>query len=104
MAIIVFVTCGSPEEAEKIAQLLVENHLAACVNIVNVKSVYEWQGKLERQPEWLLIIKTLDDKFEQLEKLVRVNHSYQAPEILALDIAAVSADYGNWIKSVCLRE
>lgn len=95
------VTCGSEEEAQRIAALLIEKHLAACVNIVPVRSIYEWQGKVEDQQEWLMIIKTEKSLFNDIKTIIEANHSYETPEIIAMDISMASDDYANWIKSIC---
>jgi periplasmic divalent cation tolerance protein len=97
--IVVFCTCGSPEEAETLARMLVERRLAACVNIVpSLRSIYRWQGKIEDAAEWLLLIKTSRARFEELSETLRAAHSYQVPEILALPAIAGSPDYLAWIE------
>jgi periplasmic divalent cation tolerance protein len=80
--------------------MLVENRLAACVNIADVSSVYEWKGKIENDREKLLIIKSVETKFGELEKFVKKNHSYECPEIIALEIKAGSKEYIEWVNSV----
>ena len=96
--IIVYVTAGSAEEAERLAQTLVGEKLAACVNrIKSVRSVYRWQGQVEQSDEELLIIKTRKELFSALEKRVRALHSYSVPEIIALPIIAGSAGYLAWL-------
>jgi periplasmic divalent cation tolerance protein len=94
-------TCGSDEEANRIASLLVSAHLAACVNIIPVKSVFEWKGKVEDQPEWLLIIKSVRSNFDAIKENVTANHSYELPEIVAVDLTSASGEYANWIRNVC---
>ena len=97
--IVVLVTCGSEEEALKIANVLVEEHLAACVNLVSpIRSIYRWEGKIWDEKEWLLIIKTQRTKFEDLAKRVKALHSYSVPEIIALPITDGSPAYLNWIE------
>lgn len=97
--IVVYVTAGGAEEAEKLAQTLVSEKLAACVNrIKSVRSVYRWQGKVEQSDEELLIIKTRKEQFGALEKRVRALHSYSVPEIIALPIVAGSAGYLAWLR------
>jgi len=97
--IVVFVTCGSEEEALKIANALVEEHLAACVNLVSpIRSIYRWGEKICDEKEWLLIIKTQRQRFEELEKKVKSLHSYSVPEIISLPIAEGSSSYLNWIR------
>ena len=99
--IVVFVTCGSEEEALKIANALVEEHLAACVNLVSpVRSIYRWEGKIWDEKEWLLIIKTQKQRFEELEKKVKSLHSYSVPEIISLPIVEGSSSYLNWLEEM----
>lgn len=96
--IAVFSTCGSEEEAKRIARALVEQRLAACVNVVSpVRSVYRWKGAIEEAEEWLLLIKTRRDLFEKLEERLRALHSYDTPEIVALPMVAGAAAYLDWI-------
>jgi periplasmic divalent cation tolerance protein len=100
-AIVVFLTAASGEEAARLADLLVGANLAACVQILpEMESVYRWQGKIERQAEILLLAKTTLGKFVKLEAEVRGLHSYDTPEIIAVPIAAGSAPYVNWLKSL----
>jgi len=80
--------------------MLVENRLAACVNVTDVISVYEWKGKIENDNEKLLIIKTVESKFGELERFVKDNHSYECPEIIALEVKAGSREYVDWVNSV----
>jgi periplasmic divalent cation tolerance protein len=97
--IVVLVTCGSEEEALKIANGLVEDHLAACVNLVSpIRSIYRWEEKIWDEKEWLLIIKTQGKKFDELEKRVKSLHSYAVPEILSLPMVEGSSSYLNWIR------
>ena len=78
--------------------MLVGAHLAACVQIFpEMESVYRWQGKIERQPEILLIAKTIRSRFDELEREIRALHSYDTPEIVALPIVAGSAPYLDWL-------
>jgi uncharacterized protein involved in tolerance to divalent cations/8-oxo-dGTP pyrophosphatase MutT (NUDIX family) len=98
--IVVYVTAGSAEEAEQLAQTLVGEKLAACVNrIKSVRSVYRWQGQIEQSDEELLIIKTRKELFSALEKRVREVHSYSVPEVIALPIIAGSAGYLSWLRN-----
>jgi periplasmic divalent cation tolerance protein len=96
--ILVLCACGSEAEAEEIADRLVSNRLAACVNIsAPVRSVYRWQGKVESAPEWLLTIKTERTRFDDLAAAIQAIHSYELPEIVALPITAGFAPYLKWI-------
>jgi periplasmic divalent cation tolerance protein len=97
--IVVLVTCGSEDEAIKIANALVEEHLAACVNLIApIRSIYRWEGKIWDEKEWLLVIKTQKDRFKELEKEVKTLHSYSVPEIISLPIVEGSSAYLNWIR------
>jgi periplasmic divalent cation tolerance protein len=95
---IVLTTAGSADEARKIADALVDRRLAACVNIVpQVESVYRWQGKVERASEWLLIIKTHADVFEDVCSAIKSLHSYELPECIMLEIGQGDQEYLDWI-------
>ena len=97
-AIVVFVTASSQEEANKIAQLLLDSKKAACINIVpRVDSMFWWQGKLDSAQESLLIIKTKASVLHEVVNLVKGVHSYEVPEIIALPIVGGSEDYLKWI-------
>jgi len=95
---IVLCTTGSEDEARKIAHHLVKRQVAACVNIIRqVESIYRWQGKVESSQEWLLLIKTTADKFDDVRDAIRELHSYDLPECVAIAIEEGSADYLEWI-------
>ena len=96
---IVLVTCGSAAQARKIAEAVVKNRLAACVNILTapVESVYRWKGKVEKARECLLIIKTGKTRLPALERKVLRLHSYETPEFVALPISGGSSKYLSWI-------
>ena len=96
--IVVFSTCSSREEADRIAYQLVDRHLAACVSVVpGVGSVYRWQGAVERAEECLLIVKTSRSVFERLRARIEQLHSYSTPEIVALPIVDGAEAYLNWM-------
>lgn len=96
---IVFCTCPDKETAVKIAEVLVSTRLAACVNIINeVTSIYEWQGKLEKDKECQLIMKTTVSCLDDLEKTVNSMHPYELPELIAVSISDGSAGYLDWIQ------
>ena len=93
-------TAGSVDEANRLADMLVDKRLAACVQIMReMDSVYRWQGKVERQREVLLIAKTLSSKFAELEKEVVKLHSYETPEIVAVPLSAGSGPYLEWLSA-----
>jgi periplasmic divalent cation tolerance protein len=103
-ALLVFSTCANREEAERIALTLVNEHLAACVNIMPpVQSVYRWQGAVERAEEWLLLIKTTKARFAHLRDRLEAIHSYDTPEIIATDIVEGSEPYLKWLREQCVE-
>ncbi|PYV43943.1 MAG: hypothetical protein DMG06_08625 [Acidobacteria bacterium] len=96
--IVVLVTCGNQEQAERLAKSLVEKRLAACVNLVpGITSWYWWENKLTQDQEILLMMKSSRGKFAELEKEVLRLHSYAVPEVIALQIVEGSENYLNWI-------
>ena len=98
-ALVVLMTTNNHDEAEKIAEILIEKRLAACVQILpHMTSIYHWQGNIEKGAEFLMLAKTLSANFAELEKTVRENHSYTVPEIVAIKAENVSAPYFNWLK------
>jgi periplasmic divalent cation tolerance protein len=97
---VVLTTCGNREEAEKIANALVESRVAACVNIVGpIKSVYRWEGKVENAEEFLLLVKTWGEAYEDVEAMIRELHSYDLPECIALRVERGSEAYLEWMEN-----
>lgn len=97
-AIIVLCTCPDDACAKRITDALVDEHLAACVNLLpGVASTYRWDGKICRETESMMLIKTTRDSFDALRERIVSLHPYDVPEIIALDIAAGSAAYLDWI-------
>jgi periplasmic divalent cation tolerance protein len=95
---IVLTTTSSEEEARMIARHLVESRLAACVNIIpQVESIYRWQGKVDSSREWLLMVKTTQERFPAVREAIRKLHSYDLPECVALNIEDGSSDYLQWL-------
>lgn len=100
--VVVYVTCGSQQEASRIAHDLVEQGLIACANLVpGITSVYRWQGTVHNDPEVLLIAKTRRDLFAALSRRVKELHSYDLPEIIALPLEAGLPGYLQWIDDAC---
>ena len=97
--IVVFTTCGSEEEARKLAAALVEKRMAACVNITApVTSVYRWKGSVEEAKEWMLIIKSRRERFDELRMVLESAHSYELPEVLAIPVVDGSPNYLAWVE------
>lgn len=95
----VLTTAGSEREAERIAAVLVEQRLAACVQISGpVLSLYRWQGEIEREREWQCLAKTTRARFEAVAAAIAASHSYEEPEIVATPIVAGSPGYLAWIE------
>ena len=89
---------GSEKEAQRICDTLVENRLAACVQVAGpVSSTYRWQGKIEREREWQCLAKTEARLYDEVEASIRGIHSYDEPEILVTPIATGSPGYLAWI-------
>lgn len=96
---IVYVTCPDPETGESIAGRLVEERLAACVNVVpGLRSVYRWRGAIEVDAEVLLLIKTTAARFDALRERVRELHPYEVPEIVATTVVQGSDAYLQWVR------
>ena len=96
--ILVLSNCGSEEEARRVARALVEARVAACVNIVpGIQSVYHWQGAIQEDSEWMLVIKSTRSMFDSLSAELRKIHSYQVPEVLAIPIIAGDQNYLDWM-------
>jgi len=96
--ILVFSTCESKDEAERLAKALLEAHLVACVNVITqIRSFYWWKEKVESADEALMVIKTSTELFDQVRDLIESRHSYDVPEIIALPITAGSAAYLEWL-------
>ena len=94
----VFVTIGDESKAEEIAGKIVEKRLAACVQITGpVTSVYRWEGKMNRDREWLLIFKSSKKLYNELEGEIKRLHTYDVPEILALPVEDGNKDYMGWM-------
>ena len=96
--LLVLTTCASAEDADRLAASLVEQRLAACVNALGqVQSTYRWQGRVEREQESLLVIKTTEARLAEIEKVIRERSSYEVPEVLAIPVHGGSAAYLGWL-------
>ncbi len=98
--LIVFCTCPNAEEAERIAHAVVDERLAACVNILPaMRSIYRWQDAVESAEEILLLIKTTEAEFRKLRDRIIELHSYDTPEVIAIPITAGSDKYLSWLRA-----
>lgn len=98
--VVVFVTASSYEEAEKIGRMIVESRLAACANVISgMRSIFRWDNKISVENECLMIIKTTQQRYSELEAAIRKSHSYTVPEIIALPVIAGALSYLDWIRS-----
>jgi periplasmic divalent cation tolerance protein len=98
--IVVLSTCASEQEAEQLARAMLEQRLAACVNVVpGVRSYYRWKGELESAQEWLLLIKSSRELLPPLLAALRKVHTYEVPEAIAVAVVDGAADYLSWLDS-----
>ena len=98
--IVILSTCASETEAEKLARLLLDQHLCACVNVLpRVRSFFHWKGKVDCGDEVLLLIKSSRALFPSIVSVVEAAHSYEVPEVIALPIVDGSAPYLDWLRS-----
>lgn len=98
--ILVFIDCPNKEEAEEVSRILLEKRLVACVNILTnpIHSLYFWHKHIEEAQEIILLAKTFDEKWGEIEKTVSKVHSYDTPGILAIPLSHVSKKYLSWMK------
>jgi len=97
--VVTLITTPQTEEAKKIGDKLIRDKIAACVNIIpHINSIFWWENKIEEASESLLIIKTTKNKLTELIRVVKENHSYSVPEIIALPISGGNEDYLRWIE------
>ncbi len=91
-------TIDNKSSAEKIARTLIDEKLAACVQIIGpVTSIYQWQGKLEQSSEFLCLVKTEKSLYSKLEQRIKALHPYETPEIISIDIIDIELNYSKWI-------
>lgn len=100
----VITTVSKKTDAEKIAKVLIDGRLAACVQIIGpIKSIYRWKGKIENAKEWACLIKTRKTLYKKVESAIRKIHPYEVPEIIAVSIAQGSKDYLKWLSGNTIK-
>ena len=103
--VVVLLTASSDEEARRIGRALVEERLAACVNVVGpIASIFRWEGRVQEEAEHLLVVKARRADVERLAARVRALHSYDVPEVLALEVVGGSAPYLDWLRDATARD
>ncbi|MEK6917099.1 MAG: divalent-cation tolerance protein CutA [Nanoarchaeota archaeon] len=100
---IVYITTRNASEAKKISQHLLKKKLAGCVNIFPIESMYWWQDEIQEDVEFVLLVKTADDKFEEIEKEIIKLHKYDIPAIYSWKIDKVNEKYEKWINNNCKK-
>jgi periplasmic divalent cation tolerance protein len=97
---VVITTTGNKEDAEKIANALLSEKLAACIQVTQIKSYYSWKGSVNVDDEHLLLVKCKEVDYSEIEKCIKANHSYEIPEIILLPISTGLPAYLGWINDV----
>ena len=100
MLITVVTTTNSKKNAKKVANTLLQKRLAACIQIDKILSYYTWQGKIERQKEYRLTIKTQKRHYKKIVKTIKKLHSYDTPEIIKINIDKADKSYAKWVEEV----
>ena len=102
--LLVFVTAANPEEAAKISESAVASHQAACATTIqNVHSIYWWEGKVVKDQESVVMLKTTSDRFEALQETIMAIHSYKVPEIVAVPVVKGLPQYLAWVEAETAR-
>lgn len=97
--VLIMVTTGGRDDAERLGEALVVEHLAACCSVVpTVHSFYYWEGQLKREHEALLLVKTVESRAEAVQEYVRSHHEYELPEILQVSVVGGSPAYLKWLE------
>ena len=96
--IVILSTCSTRQEAERLARLLVDDRLAACVTVIpQVRSFYRWKDAVESSEEYLLLIKSSRDRFDSVRAKIETAHSYEVPEVIAIPVVDGAPNYMNWL-------
>jgi periplasmic divalent cation tolerance protein len=103
--VVVLVTASGDEEARRIGRALVDERLAACVNVIGpIASIFRWKDRVQEESEHLLVVKARRADVERLAARVRALHSYEVPEVLALDVVGGAAPYLDWVRDSTARD
>jgi periplasmic divalent cation tolerance protein len=106
--ILIYTTCENVEHAKSLSKTLLQKRLCACVNIIpQMYSLYFWppkEGKIEESNEVVLLIKTVKEKFNEVERVIKANHSFEMPAIFSMPIDQVNKDYLTWIKNEVIKK
>ncbi|RLE69516.1 MAG: divalent-cation tolerance protein CutA [Thermoprotei archaeon] len=104
MYIQVFTTIDSKVRAETLAKTLLEKRIAGCIQIIGpITSIYWWNNKIEREKEWILLIKSREKNYKEIERTIKEIHPYQIPEIIAVPIISGSRNYLNWLDKILVK-
>ena len=95
--LLITTTFNNEQEAKKLIDFLLSKRLVSCCQLSTVNSTYRWQGKIVSEPEYLLQMKSKKALFKEIERIIKANHSYETPQIVAYDITAGSQEYLAWI-------
>lgn len=98
--VFVYTTCRDADEAKKISTLLIEKHFAACVNMWPIESCYMWEGAMKCEKEYGVLIKTNENKIQDIEDMVMKNHTYSTPFVGAVDVRRINRAYKEWMSQV----
>ncbi len=98
--VFIYTTCRDAAEAKKLGKMVLEKHLAACVNIAPIESMYIWEGKLKEDNEAVLLIKTQEPKVAEIEELLIANHSYSVPFVGVIEAHRLNRAYREWMGTV----
>ncbi len=101
---IVITTCASQEDAEAIVRPLLDERIAACIQVIPIKSYYTWKGAISEDNELLLLIKAKSSLYKEIESSIRKSHKYEVPEIIQVPISGGVESYLNWIREVSRPE
>lgn len=97
--IAVYTTLDSLDVARTMASVLVEQRLVACAQISSIESIYRWDGRLQCEPEFRLMFKTVRRRYAEVEAAIKALHPYELPAVFAVPVVAAAADYGDWVHS-----